>query len=96
MFATVHAAGSSLFSVYSLRVQPSIRQDAAGVVRFDALVEAEDLAGGGGGHGRGKERVADPVGGDAHAEGGPVPAVGGPDAPGVELEDAARDGRAGV
>mmetsp|Transcript_1161 Transcript_1161/g.4600 ORF Transcript_1161/g.4600 Transcript_1161/m.4600 type:complete len:635 (-) Transcript_1161:687-2591(-) len=70
-----------------------------GGVRLEALVVAEDLRGGRGGHGRDEQRVAHAVGGNLLAQAGPVVAVAAGhlrDAPHVRLEDALGHGRVGV
>ena len=70
-----------------------------GGVRLEALVVAQNLGRGRGGHGRDEERVADAVLGDLGPEPGPVvPVAAGHlgEAPHVGLEDTVGDGGAGV
>ena len=65
-----------------------------GRVRLEALVEAEDLRRGRSGHRCQEQRIAETVLGDLLLEAGPVPKVGGSDAPEVVLQLTARSGGA--
>src|SRR5690606_33741188 len=75
-------------------------QYAAGVdvgsIRFEALVVAQDLRSGGGGHGGQQQGVAHAVLFDFGFQAGPVPAVGRLHVPHIVLQDAFGNGRSFV
>ncbi len=91
-FIVPHAPVNEVLQEVFVHHHELARECSAGVdvagVGFETFVVAEDLGGGGGGHGRDEEAVADAVLFDVAAQRVPVPAVGGLHIPHIELQDA--------